>query len=181
MREPRTYFSILSGIASGRTSQAELAGLAHVDSRTIGKYLDLLEGLDILRRIAPVGRRKPVQVGFADNYFRFWFTHVKPHQGILEAGLVNEVLGTIKSTWHQYMGMVLEDVVLKSVPELRRAGIVKPRPERYGRWWRGGDEIDLVVWDGGSAQFIEVKWCTLTPREAARILEKLRENRRKQA
>ncbi len=179
VREPRTYFSILSGIASGRTSQAELASLARVDSRTIGKYLELLEGLDIVRRIAPAGRKKPVQVRFADNYFRFWFTYVKPHQGVLEASLVDEVLGTIKSTWHQYMGTVLEDVVLESVPELRRAGIVKPRPERYGKWWRGGDEIDLVVWDGESAQFIEVKWGTLTPREATRILEKLREKSKK--
>ena len=179
VREPRTYFSILSGVASGRTSQAELAGLARVDSRTIGKYLELLEGLDIVRRIAPAGRKKPVQVRFADNYFRFWFTYVKPHQGILEAGLIDEVLETIKSSWQHYMGMVLEDVILESIAELRRAGIVKPRPEKYGRWWRSGDEIDLVVWNGESAQFVEVKWGTLAPREAERILEKLREKSKK--
>ncbi|MHA1616255.1 MAG: AAA family ATPase [Candidatus Njordarchaeales archaeon] len=64
VREPRTYFTILSMIAEGRTSPSELASAARIDVRSITKYIELLEELDILRRIRPLGFRKPVKVMF---------------------------------------------------------------------------------------------------------------------
>jgi len=179
VREPRVYFTILSGLALGKTRQAELAGMARVDSRSLGKYISVLEDLDIVRRIAPVGRRRPVELRFADNYFRFWFTHVKPYLGLLEAGLREEVLSAVRSTWSSYMGIVLEDALRDSVVELRRAGIIKPKPVRSGRWWYKGEEIDLVVWDGEAAQFVEVKWGVVSARDAERMLSRLREKSRR--
>ncbi len=174
VREPRTYFTVLSGIAGGVLSPSKLAVLAGVDSRTIGKYVGVLEGLDIVRKVSPIGRRKPVQVRFADNYFRFWFTFIKPHQGLIEAGLGDEVLEIIKDRWGQYMGSVLEDAVLEIIPELRKVGVIKVTPARYGRWWHKGEEIDLVVVGEREAQFIEVKWGSLTAKDARRVLDNLR-------
>ena len=174
VREPRTYFTILSGVAAGVMSPAKLAALAGIDSRTVGKYVSLLEGLDILRRVAPLGRRKPVQVRFADNYFRFWFTFVKPYQGLIEGGLGEDVLKIIESRWGEYMGSVFEDAVAEMVPELRRAGVIKVLPLKYGRWWHKGEEIDLVIAGEGEAQFIEVKWASLTARDVRRALDGLR-------
>lgn len=174
VREPRTYFTILSGIAAGVLSPAKLAVMAGVDSRTMGKYVSLLEDLDIVRRVTPLGRRKPVQVRFADNYFRFWFSFVKPYQGLIEAGLCEDVLKIIEGKWGQYMGSVLEDAVMDMVPELRRAGVIKVLPIKYGRWWRKGEEIDLVVMGEGEAQFIEVKWGSLSARDVRRTLDSLR-------
>ena len=174
VREPRTYFTMLSGIAAGVLSPAKLAVMAGVDSRTMGKYVSLLEDLDIVRRVTPLGRRKPVQVRFADNYFRFWFSFVKPYQGLIEAGLREDVLKIIEGKWGQYMGSVLEDAVMDMVPELRRAGVIKVLPIKYGRWWRKGEEIDLVVVGEGEAQFIEVKWGSLSVRDVRRTLDHLR-------
>ncbi len=174
VREPRTYFTILSGIAVGVLSPAKLAVMAGVDSRSMGKYVSLLEDLDIVRRVTPLGRRKPVQVRFADNYFRFWFSFVKPYQGLIEAGLSEDVLKIIEGRWSQYMGSVLEDAVMDIVPELRRAGVIKVLPVKYGRWWRKGEEIDLVIVGEGEAQFIEVKWGSLSTKDVRRTLDDLR-------
>lgn len=175
VREPRTYFSMLSAIAAGVTSPAKLAQAAGIDPRTVGKYISLLENLDIVRRISPVGRRRPVQVRFADNYFRFWFTFIKPHQGLIEAGLGEEVLKTIKQGWATYMGQILEDAVTEMLPDLIRAGLVKAVPSEYGRWWHKGEEIDLVIVGPDTTQFIEVKWRTMTAREVRHALDRLRE------
>jgi len=174
VREPRTYFTILSGVAAGILSPAKLAVMAGVDSRSMSKYVSLLEDLDIVRRVTPLGRRKPVQVRFADNYFRFWFSFVKPYQGLIEAGLGEEVLKVIDTGWSQYMGSVFEDAVMEMVPELRRAGVIKVIPAKYGRWWRKGDEIDLIAVGEGEAQFVEVKWGSLTARDVRRVLDNLR-------
>ena len=58
VREPRTYLSILSSVAEGRTSQGEVASAAHVDPRALVKYVDLLEELEILVRVRPLGYRR---------------------------------------------------------------------------------------------------------------------------
>lgn len=62
VREPRTYFSILLAISEGRNSLSEIARAVHVDIRTIGKYVSLLEELDIVRRVRPLGYQRPVKL-----------------------------------------------------------------------------------------------------------------------
>ena len=111
---------------------------------------------------------------FADNYFRFWSAFMKPYQGLIEAGMGEEVLEIIKGRWGEYMGTAFEDAVADMVPDLVRAGVIRALPERYGRWWHKGEEIDLVVVGADAAQFIEVEWGTLTAREARRALDRLR-------
>ena len=47
--------------------------------------------------------------------------------------------------------------------------------EKGGRWWKKGQEIDFVGLKNGTAYFFEIKWGTLSYREAAGILKNLRE------
>lgn len=174
VREPRVYFTILATVAEGRTSLSEIASVSRIDPRSIGKYIDLLEELDIIRRVRPLGFRKPVKISFRDNYFRFWFTYIYKLRSLLEAGYIEEAYMHIKETLNKYLGQVFEDVIMEMIPRLHETKIIKTRPIEIGRWWHKDMEIDIIVRDPGkSTTFIEVKWREITPKQAKQIIKDL--------
>ena len=174
VREPRTYFSILATIAEGKNSPSEIASAAHVDPRTISKYINLLEELDILERRKPLGHSKPVKLYFKDNYFRFWFTYIYKLRSLLESGFIEEAYTHILDGLNQYLSKIFEDLIIELVPSLYRTGTIKSKPIQVGRWWHKDLEIDTIVRDPGkSTTFIEVKWQELSVSEAKKILKKL--------
>ena len=116
VREPRTYQSILFSVANGKTSQSQIASAAHIDPRSIVKYIDLLEELEIITRGRPLGYRKPVRLRFKDNYFRFWFTYTHQLRTLLETGYVDEALSHILETFDNYLSRVFEDLVEELAP-----------------------------------------------------------------
>lgn len=176
VREPRTYLAILSSVAEGRNAQNEVASAAHVDPRIVGKYVDLLEELDILEKVKPLGYKRPVTLEFKDNYFRFWFTYTYKLRSLLEAGYIEEAVSHILETFDNYLSKVFERTLLELTPALHASGLLPVRPVEAGRWWHKDAEIDVVVRDPGkSAAFIEAKWSNLTSRDAERLLKELEE------
>ncbi len=176
VREPRTYFTILSSIAEGRTSMSEIASIANVDPRTIVKYVELLEELEVIRRVKPIGFRKPVRLEIRDNYFRFWFTYVYKLRSMLEYGYIDEALAYIRKTFNDYMSRVFENIVEELTLPMYATGVIKTKPIEVGKWWHKGLEIDLIVRDPGtSSTFIEVKWKALSLKEALKMVEALKE------
>ncbi|MEM3563966.1 MAG: ATP-binding protein [Candidatus Jordarchaeaceae archaeon] len=176
VREPRTYFSILSSVAEGKTSQSEVASVAKVDPRSIVKYVDLLEELEILVRVRPLGYRKPVKLHFRDNYFRFWFTYPYRLRTLLETGYVEEALNHILETFNNYLSKVFEDVVAEIAPLLYRQGVIGTRPIQTGKWWHKDMEIDLIVREPGkSTTFVEVKWGRVGHKDAEKIFNEVEE------
>ncbi len=179
LRDPHTYLSILSCIAHGYTRVSEIASKIHVDQRSMSKYIRVLEELEIVKRYTPIGRKKPVHIRFRDNYFRFWFTYVKPFQGLLELGEIDHVLEHIRGTWSLYMGHVFRDIVEEIAVFMYRNGLLKTKPLNIGRWWYKDLEIDLIVYDDESISYVEVKWSKLDRYSIRRILNKLREKSRR--
>ena len=176
VREPRTYFTILAMVAEGRNSPSELASAARIDVRSISKYIELLEELDILRRERPLGFKRPVKVLFKDNYFRFWFTYIYKLRSLLEIGYIDEAFSYIKENLDQYISRIFEDTVVEIIPSLYRAGLIKTRPIQVGKWWYKNMEIDAIVRDPGkTTTYIEIKWRELTMEEAKEIVSKLEE------
>lgn len=176
VREPRTYFSILSSIAEGKTSQSEAASVAQVDPRSIVKYIDLLEELEILTRVRPLGYRKPVKLQFKDNYFRFWFTYPYKLRTLLETGYVEESLNHILETFNIYLSRVFEDVIAEIVPLLHQHGLIETKPVQIGKWWHKDTEIDTIIREPGkSTTFIETKWSRIKHNEAEKILKEVEE------
>jgi len=174
VREPRTYFSILASIAEGKNLPSEIASAAHVDPRTISKYINLLEELDILERRKSLGYSKPVKLYFKDNYFRFWFTYIYKLRSLLESGFVEEAYTHILGSLNRYLSKIFEDLIIELVPSLYGTGTIKSKPIQVGRWWHKDLEIDTIVRDPGkSTTFIEVKWQELNVSEAKKILKKL--------
>ncbi len=174
VREPRVYFTILRSVAEGHTSPSEVANIAKVDTRSINRYLWLLEDLDIVRRIRPLGFKKPVRIVFVDNYFRFWFTYVYKLRSMLEVGYIDEAYKYIKDTFNQYLSRVFEDLIIEIVPHLYNKRIIRTRPVEIGKWWYKDIEIDGIVREPGkSTTFIEGKWREINAEDAMRILRDL--------
>lgn len=180
LREPRRYMALLRSIAEGRASPYEAAASAGIDPRSVHRYIEVLEGLDILSMRKPLGFRRGARAFFIDHYFRFWFRYVQPMRHLIEVGRAGEVVEHVMRTIDEHVPPAFEQVVEESLPELWAMGAVPTRPIQHGPWWHKGEEIDIVVREpGSSATFIEVRWADLTVEEAAREGRRLQEKARK--
>ncbi len=173
LREPSTYVAILSGIAMGYTKPSEIASIAGVSQKTVSKYIDVLEALDIVERVRSMGRKRgEVQLSIADPYFLFWFTFVKPYLSHLEAGFVDEVANVVEKRLDEYVPRVFESIVRRELaPHI--AKLLGVELGEVGKWWYRGEEIDVVVRGATHALFAEVKWSDLDLREAKRVARDL--------
>ncbi|MCD6524765.1 MAG: ATP-binding protein [Thermococcus sp.] len=177
LREPANYFAILQAIASGRSRFSEIVNATGLDKSLVSKYLTVLQRLDVVEREVPVtttvkeaGKRGLYSI--ADNYFAFWFRYVLPNKSYLEAGLAEEVWERSAEDFNLYLGSVFERLVRNPEVFLSLTGF---RFTKLGRWWRKGEEIDIVALDEREkrALFVEVKWKELSEREARGVLKDL--------
>ncbi len=175
VRETSTYSSILNAIALGYTKVSEIASLAGVSSKTISKYLQLLEQLDIIERTRSLGRRGgEVRVEIIDPYFLFWYKYVKPNLSYLELEIVDPVKERIEKELDLHVARVLETLVRRElVFDILIPRIIKLDIVEVGKWWYKDKEIDVVVRGTGKTVFIEVKWSNVNLGEAEKILDKL--------
>ncbi len=175
VREPSTYIAILSAIASGYTKPSEVASIAGITSKSISRYIELLENLDIVERIRSLGRKRgEVQLEIVDPYFHFWFRYVKPRFSQLEQGYTYEVLGEVKKSFDTYVARVVEMLIRRElVYELLSRRLIESEMGIVGKWWYRGEEIDVVVQGETKTLFIEVKWSDLDLREAMAIARDL--------
>ena len=177
LREPANYFAILEAIASGRSRFGEIVNSTGLDKSLVSKYLSVLQRLGIVRREVPVTAtaKEASKRGLYfidDNYFAFWFRYVLPNRSYLEAGLAEEVWGRSREDFKAYMGRVFERLVGSPEVFIELTGF---RFTKIGRWWRKNEEIDLVALNERErkALFVEVKWKSLSEREARGILKDL--------
>ena len=160
-RDYGTYFAILSGIASGKTTFAELKNLLGTD---IGGYLTKLErDYSIITQSQPIferSRNKNCHYRIDDCFFRFWFRFVYRNQSMIELGRFKEIQSLVARDIDAFSGYALERYFLWKFTE-------DTTYTHMGGWWdrKGENEIDLVCKDeiNGRLDFYEVK------RDALRI------------
>ena len=164
-RDYATYFSILSLIASGKTSRAEIQGVTGGD---IGGYLTKLEAeYRLIAKNVPFasnGRNRNMRYVLDDNFYRFWFRFIFKYQSLLELRAHGRLRETILRDYAAFSGKALEGYFVRKLSETGRY-------TRIGNWWnrKGESEIDIVAVDDGERRidFFEVK------RNAARFDEAL--------
>lgn len=179
LREPRRYMALLKAMAEGRVSPYEAANVAGVDPRSVHRYVDVLEELDIITLRKPLGFRRGARIFFRDNYFRFWFACLQPLRNLIEVGSPSEAIESLSKCVDRLLGKVFEGIAEESLPELIKVGAVTTKPVMVGPWWHKGEEVDLVVRDpGNSASFIEVKWGVTSRKEAEALLRRLKDKAR---
>lgn len=183
LRDPGAYFAILHALAAGRTRPNEIAQDAGIAQTSVGKYLDVLRRLRLVRRETPVTESRPERsrrslYRLADPFLRFWFRYVYPNRSVLEAGRSPEVLeGVVLPTLDTFMGSPYEEICRQ---HLIAAGhrLLGWQPLRVGRYWDARTEIDLIAVDaaGERAAFVECKWGLTV--DVARVVRRLREKAR---
>ena len=160
-KEYGSYFSILSAIARGRTSRAEIMNEMGGE---VGGYLTRLEDqYEIISKKQPIFEptvNKNCRYWINDNFFRFWFRFVFRYQYLIQVRMFDELKDVVKRDYDVFSGIALEGYFRARFME----GHVY---SRMGGWWdrKGENEIDLVCENefSKSIDFYEVK------RDAARI------------
>jgi hypothetical protein len=153
--EPKTYYSILRGIALGRRKLSEIMDETGLEKSKISKYLKVLKDNQVVEREVPVTEKsyeksKKGLFYIRDKYLNFWFRFVLGNKNYIEIGRFDKIFPRVKQQIIDYQGSLFEDVckqyLLKHV-------------ETYdfhtlGRWWHREEEIDLAAVDEEKNQFI---------------------------
>ncbi len=154
-RDYGTYFAILAGIASGKTTFAEISNLLDMD---VGGYLTRLEhDYSIISQTQPIfekTRNKNCHYRIDDCFFRFWFRFIYRNLSMIELGRFNELRSLVARDIDAFSGYALERYFFWKFAE-------DTTYTRMGGWWdrKGENEIDLVCEDSirGRLDFYEVK------------------------
>ncbi len=177
-RETKSYKLILRAISEGHRRLGEIANATGLDKGAVSRYIDILEGLDLIGyEVPPLSSPKSKRRLYyiKDRYLSFWFRFVYPNKSLIEIGKGDVVLREISSRIDEHVSFVFAEIV-------RKALTVEHSLKNVGRqWWKdrkGVYEID-VLGESVDGYFIagEVKWRdNIDPR---RILEDLVEKVRR--
>ena len=99
----------------------------------------------------------------ADNYLRFYFRFIWPHQGLLEQGLYDRLWDLIGEQLRAFIGATaFEDLCREWVLAQARAGRLPFTPDRVGSHWGKGVQVDVaaVNWRERAVLLGECKWGT---------------------
>jgi len=176
--EPRNYFAVMEAVAGGKTTLGEIMNETGLERGTVAKYLSILTDLGFVRREVPVTASRKSRKGryyIGDPYFAFWFRYVHPNVDLIETGQGDFLVELVMGDLGEYLGWVFEDIAKQFLIELNRTGKLPFKFTKISRWWRKGEEIDLLALNERErkALFIEVKWKDLSERKAKGILKDL--------
>ncbi|MCI7789393.1 MAG: ATP-binding protein [Lachnospiraceae bacterium] len=168
LKEPMTYHSIVSAIASGASKLNEIATKTGLETSGCSNQLSSLIALGIVCREIPatesVTSRKTLY-SLADSMFLFWYRFVRPNVSSISRGVGEQVYQTlVLPQLNDFMGQVFEEMCKQYLflPDIYQ---ILPFPiGEIGRWWgnnpkaRRKEEIDLMSISDKKALFCECKW-----------------------
>lgn len=150
-----TYYTILSSIASGRTSYAEISNEVGMD---VGGYLTRLETqFSLIAKKQPIFEKtttKNCLYQIDDCFFRFWFRFVVGYQDLIELGRMEDFKEVVRRDMDVFTGYALERYFYQKFKE-------ESAYTKMGGWWdrKGENEIDLVCTGAkkNALDFFEIK------------------------
>lgn len=154
-KEYATYFSILSLIASSKTSRSEIELILE---KNISGHLARLENdYNIIRSIKPINAKlnsKVQKYEIVDNFLAFWFRFIYKYQSLIESENFQRLREIIKRDIDTFKGKFLEKLFVEILKE-------KKLYTNIGSYWERGNqnEIDIVAIDDINKKllFCEVK------------------------
>ena len=153
-KEYGTYFSILSLIASSKTSRSAIESILE---KNISGHLHRLEhDYGIIKSIKPIGSKPNAKIQkyrINDNFLAFWFRFIYKYQSYIEAENFESLKTIIHRDFATFQGYFLE----KLFTELFKQDSFS----QIGSYWERGNqnEIDIVAVDDLEKQIVicEVK------------------------
>lgn len=160
------YFSILTLIAQGRNTRAELEQALNI--KELSGYLkNLCEEYGLISKMQPLYEKsanRNVHYTIEDQFLKFWFRFVYKYSHIIEAGGHEKLKALTARDFATVSGKALENYFMEAMKE---DGCYT----RLGYWHdrKGENEIDIIAEDelNNKVEFIEVK------RQAKNFDEKL--------
>ena len=140
-KEYTTYFSILSLIASSKTSRSELESILN---KNIGGYLDRLENeYTIIKKVKPIFAKegsRTVKYEIIDNFFNFWFRFIYKYRSAIEIENYEYVKNIVNRDYATYSGRFLEKYFVEQLK-------LSYAYSDIGSYWERGNqnEIDIVA------------------------------------
>lgn len=149
------YFSILTCIASGMKTSAEIKNELGIDN--ISSYLSRLEDYyGLITKYQPIFAKessKKVRYQLDDCFLIFWFRFFFKYQALVENKAMKALDTIIRRDYSGVSGLMMERYFARKFQEKEQYVI--------GKWWdrKGFNEIDLVVVDpiGKEAWAYELK------------------------
>ena len=142
-KEYGTYFSILSLIASSKTSKTEIESILE---KNISGHLSRLENdYNIIKSIKPMGVKENAKVQkyeIVDNFLAFWFRFIYKYKSIVEAEGYERLKTIVERDFSTFKGRFLEKLFIELLKE-------KQIYTSIGNYWERGNqnEIDIVAVD----------------------------------
>lgn len=140
-KEYSTYFSILSLIASSKTSRFEIESILE---KNIGGHLDRLENeYTIIKKVKPIFAKegsRTVKYEIIDNFFNFWFRFIYKYRSTLEIENYEYVKNIVLRDYATYSGKFLEKYFVEQLK-------LSYAYSDIGSYWERGNqnEIDIVA------------------------------------
>ena len=150
------YFSILSCIASGEVTRAQIEALTGI--KEVGGYLERLKShFNLIERHVPIfskPKTKNVRYILNDNFLILWFRFFYKYQNYIESGALNQLHRIIMRDISVVEGFMLERYFRQKLRESQQY-------TQIGQFWdrKGENEIDIVAINeiDGIADIYEVK------------------------
>jgi len=135
------YFSILSLIASSKTSRGQIESFLE---RNIAGYLDRLEhDYNMIKRVRPIFAKegsKNQKYLIEDNFLNFWFRFIYKYRSAIEIGNFEYVKTIIRRDFSTFAGPFLEKLFRYLLAETGDYSEI-------GSYWERGNknEVDIVA------------------------------------
>ncbi|GHU73224.1 ATPase [Spirochaetia bacterium] len=136
-----TYFSILSLIASSKTSRP---GIESIIGQSVGPHIERLENdFVLIKRVIPLFAKpgtRQIRYAIDDNFLNFWFRFIYKYRSAIEIGNRAYVRKILDRDYTSYTGRILEKY-------FREKLILTGKYSAIGPWWEKGNlnEIDIVA------------------------------------
>lgn len=184
LREPASYHSILSAIASGRSRINEIAAKTGLETSGCSNQLSSLISLGIVKKEVPVTEKESSRrtlYHLSDTMFLFWYRFVRPNVSAISRGVGSSVYqNLVKPQLSDFMGRVFEDICAQYLflPEVYSA--LPLFMGNLGKWWgtnprtKSQEEINLMAVHEEKALFAECKWrnAQVEPAVIQKLLER---------
>jgi len=164
LRDPTTYFSVLSAISMGARKFNEISQKSYVEPNKLSKYLQVLINLRLIEKIVPATQKKEsrrsTSYRIMDNFFEFWFRYINPNASLIEEGDIEIVMKHIKSDFSRFVSKAFEDICKEVIAELGKGKTSFPSFTKIGTWWDKGEEIDIMALNEKTKEILfgECKW-----------------------
>lgn len=168
LKDPASYHSIITAIASGASRMSEIATKTGLESSGCSNQIATLIALGIVKKeypiTEPVNSRKTIY-RLQDSMFLFWYRFVRPNMSNIIRGMGTTVYEVqVQPHLNDFMGSVFEEICQQYlyIPEVFMA--LPFTLGNVGRWWGNNkvakrrEEIDMMSIEQDNALICECKW-----------------------